>query len=62
MRAAGLDIGSRSVGLVVIDRAGAILASAVRETTPHVGDECARLLREHDYDALTVTGYGRALA
>jgi (R)-2-hydroxyacyl-CoA dehydratese activating ATPase len=70
MRAAGLDIGSRSIELVIIETAGdgvvaaggGVVSAVQAETTPRVAEDCARLLRENEYDRLLVTGYGRALA
>lgn len=62
MLAAGLDIGSRSVELVIVDESGKVREMERLDTTPDVSDECARLLREHPHDRLLVTGYGRALA
>jgi (R)-2-hydroxyacyl-CoA dehydratese activating ATPase len=62
MRAAGLDIGSRTVELAVVDGAGALVHAARIDTTPALGADCARLLGESEYDVLLVTGYGRALA
>ncbi len=63
MRAAGLDIGSRTIECVVIDGGnGRILSSARVDTGPDLRVRCANLLAEARYDALVVTGYGRALA
>jgi predicted CoA-substrate-specific enzyme activase len=60
-RAAGLDIGSRTAKLVVLE-GERMVASARIETTPTVGDDVARLLARHPHERLVVTGYGRALA
>jgi (R)-2-hydroxyacyl-CoA dehydratese activating ATPase len=62
MRAAGLDIGSRTVELAVVDETGAIVHAARIDTTPELAADCARLLGESGHDVLLVTGYGRALA
>jgi (R)-2-hydroxyacyl-CoA dehydratese activating ATPase len=62
MRAAGLDIGSRTVEFVIVDEGGAVVAAERFDTTPAVEHECAHLLRAGGFDALLVTGYGRALA
>jgi predicted CoA-substrate-specific enzyme activase len=63
MRAAGLDIGSRTIELVVVDaESGEVVSSLERETTPAVREECARLLASVPYDRILVTGYGRNLA
>ena len=63
MRTAGLDIGSRTIKLVVLDSStDRLVSSAQAETTPHVGADCQRLLGGSRHDSLVVTGYGRALA
>lgn len=62
MRAAGLDIGSRSIELVVVEDGGEVVSAAQADTTPHVAAECARMLAAAPHDRLLVTGYGRALA
>lgn len=63
MRTAGLDIGSRSVELVVVEaRSGAVVSAQEVETTPALREDCRRLLAEASYDRLLVTGYGRNLA
>ena len=61
MRAAGLDIGSRTVELVVVEEGGVVSSQRV-DTTPRVEADCERLLAGASYDRLMVTGYGRALA
>ena len=63
MRAAGLDIGSRSVELVVIESStGEMIHSREAETTPDMQALCRSMTGEAPYDRLVVTGYGRALA
>ncbi|MBI3946648.1 MAG: 3-hydroxyacyl-ACP dehydratase [Armatimonadetes bacterium] len=61
MRAAGLDIGSRTVELVVVE-GDTVVASARADTTPMLKGQCRRLLAGAAFDRLVVTGYGRALA
>lgn len=61
MRAAGLDIGSRTAKLVVLED-GAVVSAERVETTPAVAEDCRRLLAGVAYDRMVVTGYGRALA
>jgi predicted CoA-substrate-specific enzyme activase len=39
-----------------------VIASALEETTPHIGAVCQRLLSNVRCDSLVVTGYGRAMA
>jgi (R)-2-hydroxyacyl-CoA dehydratese activating ATPase len=60
MRCAGLDIGSRTVKLAVLERGKLVLSrKAVASYDPL---ETARtLLKDTEYDALTATGYGRHL-
>lgn len=60
-RAAGLDIGSRTAKLVVLE-GGAVVSSVRIETTPSIADDARALLASHRYDRLVVTGYGRGLA
>jgi predicted CoA-substrate-specific enzyme activase len=63
MRTAGLDIGSRSIELVVIDSSsGDGLAALEAETTPEVAAVCRAMIDQASFDRLIVTGYGRALA
>jgi predicted CoA-substrate-specific enzyme activase len=62
MRAAGLDIGSRTVKLVVVGDDREVVSTARVETTPAVAEDCRRLLDRVTFDRLVVTGYGRALA
>ena len=61
MRSAGLDIGSRTVELVVIEDDVVVHVRRL-DTTPTVEQDCERLLAEVAFDRLVVTGYGRALA
>ncbi len=63
MRTAGLDIGSRSIELVVIEAPGGkITFSAAAETTPDLAAVCRTMIDQASFDRLIVTGYGRALA
>jgi predicted CoA-substrate-specific enzyme activase len=63
MQIAGLDIGSRSIELVVMDSStGEILSSLEAETTPDIAAVCRTMVDQVSFDRLTVTGYGRALA
>jgi predicted CoA-substrate-specific enzyme activase len=63
MRTAGLDIGSRSIELIVIDGStGGILASLEAETTPDMAAVCRTMIDQVTFDRLIVTGYGRSLA
>ncbi|HVP10485.1 MAG TPA: acyl-CoA dehydratase activase [Phycisphaerae bacterium] len=62
MKAAGLDIGSRTIKLVVIGDGGGLVSSSLLDTTPDVTTDCRRLLGGVSFDALVVTGYGRSLA
>ena len=63
MRTAGLDIGSRSIELVVVDALkGAILFSREAETTPDIAAVCRTMMDPVSFDRIIVTGYGRAMA
>jgi predicted CoA-substrate-specific enzyme activase len=61
VRAAGLDIGSRTVEFVVLED-GEIVTRRCFDTTPDVERRCAELLKTEFHESLVVTGYGRALA
>jgi predicted CoA-substrate-specific enzyme activase len=60
VKAAGIDIGSRTVKLAVIDRGELILSRVALAS--HDPFEMARgLLNRVEYEAITATGYGRLL-
>jgi predicted CoA-substrate-specific enzyme activase len=61
VKAAGLDIGSRTVEFVVLEDGG-VVSEQWFDTTPDVERECAALFEVTTFDHLVVTGYGRALA
>lgn len=61
MITAGLDIGSRTVALAVVDE-GAVTLTAVEDATHEPLEQCRRLLKGRTYDRLVATGYGRHLA
>jgi predicted CoA-substrate-specific enzyme activase len=75
MRAAGLDIGSRSIELVIVDvgestgpsvpgrvsKPTVVVAERIA-TTPTVAEDCRRLVSSFAFDRIVVTGYGRAMA
>lgn len=58
---AGLDIGSRTIGLVLFNN-GQVTHSAVTATGVRPLDKCRELLDGREYRRLVVTGYGRHLA
>ncbi len=60
MICAGLDVGSRTIVLVVLD--GSVLDSAILETGVNPLRRCQELLAGRSYGRLVVTGYGRHLA
>ncbi|MFH1687968.1 MAG: acyl-CoA dehydratase activase [bacterium] len=60
MRIVGLDIGSRTVKLAVIE-AGALVRSEIRENTFDPMQVCTELLSGTVYDTAVATGYGRHL-
>jgi len=59
MICAGLDVGSRTIVLVVLD--GSVLDSAILETGVNPLRRCQELLAGRSYERLVVTGYGRHL-
>jgi len=58
MRTAGIDIGSRTIKLVVVDK-GSIINSLMAETTHDPLDQCKTLMARTSYDRILATGYGR---
>jgi (R)-2-hydroxyacyl-CoA dehydratese activating ATPase len=59
-RSAGIDIGSRSIELVVLN--GDSIASQIKvPTTFDPRGQCERLLAEVEFDRIVATGYGRKL-
>ncbi|MDQ7781634.1 MAG: acyl-CoA dehydratase activase [Desulfomonilaceae bacterium] len=62
MLAAGIDIGSRTIKLVVLDSdADRTVTFRKSETTYNPLDECLRILDGSRWDLLIATGYGRGL-
>lgn len=57
---AGIDIGSRTIKLVVIED-GEITVKKKVENTFNTIDNCKELLKDIKYDNITATGYGRHL-
>jgi (R)-2-hydroxyacyl-CoA dehydratese activating ATPase len=60
-RFAGIDIGSRSIELVVIDDRGDIVCSLQADTGFDPMTEAGRLISGITYDRIMATGYGRSL-
>ncbi|WP_022662247.1 acyl-CoA dehydratase activase [Paucidesulfovibrio longus] len=60
-RVAGLDIGSRSIELAVVEN-GRVVHAARLPTTFSPAGQCRKLLEEIRADGLVATGYGRELA
>ena len=60
-RFAGIDIGSRSIELVVVDEAGGIVCSLQADTGFDPMAEAGRLISGVTYDRIMATGYGRSL-
>ena len=59
MIAAGLDVGSRTIALVILNGNG--ITSRVIDTGVNPLQRCRQLLAENEYERLVVTGYGRYL-
>lgn len=57
---AGIDIGSRTVKLVLVEN-GEVILSRKSENSFNVMEKCSELLQGVAYDAITATGYGRHL-
>ena len=58
---AGIDIGSRTIELVVVDDSGNTVASAKADTGFDPMSEAKRLLDGMTFDCIMATGYGRNL-
>lgn len=61
MHFAGIDIGSRTIELVVVDEHGQLQKSLQTDTTFNPIEAAKALLEKVDYDSITATGYGRNL-
>lgn len=61
MRYAGIDIGSRSIELVVIDESGKKVNSLQADTGFDPISEAKKMITEVEYDHILATGYGRSL-
>jgi predicted CoA-substrate-specific enzyme activase len=61
MRYAGIDIGSRTIELVVVDEAGNIALSLKADTGFDPIKEAKKLIEGIAYDCIMATGYGRNL-
>ncbi|MGL5681950.1 MAG: acyl-CoA dehydratase activase [Marinifilaceae bacterium] len=58
---AGIDIGSRTIKLVVLDENDMLIHSAKCESGFNIIENCTRLLDGVTYDTIRATGYGRHL-
>ncbi len=61
MRFAGIDIGSRTIELVVVDKEGKITLSLQADTGFDPVEEAQKMLDGVEYDRIMATGYGRNL-
>lgn len=61
MRFAGIDIGSRTIELVVVDKEGKIIHNRQTDTGFDPVTTAEDLINETDYDHIMATGYGRNL-
>ncbi len=61
MRFAGIDIGSRTIELVVLDRSGQILESHQADTGFDPIAEAKKMVDNANFDRIMATGYGRNL-
>lgn len=60
-RFAGIDIGSRTIELVVVDETGSVVLSAQADTGFDPMSEARKLINGVNYDRIMATGYGRNL-
>jgi len=60
MRPAGIDIGSRTIKLVVVEN-GDIIHSLIVDTTHDPLEQCKKLMEQTSFDKILATGYGRHL-
>jgi predicted CoA-substrate-specific enzyme activase len=58
MKTAGIDIGSRTIKLVVVEN-GQMIYSAITDTTHDPLEQCKRLMDQVSFDKVLATGYGR---
>jgi (R)-2-hydroxyacyl-CoA dehydratese activating ATPase len=61
MRYAGIDIGSRTIELVVVEESGKVICSLQTDTGFDPLAEARKLMRDTRFDAIVATGYGRSL-
>ncbi|MFH1075579.1 MAG: acyl-CoA dehydratase activase [Pseudomonadota bacterium] len=61
MNYAGIDIGSRAIKLVVVDKGGGILLNLKADTGFDPIAEAKKLISAANYDRIIATGYGRNL-
>jgi predicted CoA-substrate-specific enzyme activase len=61
MRFAGIDIGSRTIELVVVDEAAQILESILADTGFDPMAQAKKLIDGVNFDRIVATGYGRSL-
>jgi predicted CoA-substrate-specific enzyme activase len=57
----GIDIGSRSIELVVVDSSGDIISSLQADTGFDPMNEAEKLINGRRFDRIIATGYGRSL-
>ena len=58
MKTSGIDIGSRTIKLVVVE-GNEIVKSFVTDTTHDPLEQCKRLMEQTSFDRILATGYGR---
>jgi predicted CoA-substrate-specific enzyme activase len=61
MRFAGIDIGSRTIELVLVNESGETVLSLRTDTGFDPLAEAKKLIRDAPYDRIVATGYGRSL-
>jgi predicted CoA-substrate-specific enzyme activase len=58
MRTAGIDIGSRTIKMVVVEKRD-IVHSMIADTTHDPLEQCKKLMEQTSFDKILATGYGR---
>jgi len=61
MKFAGIDIGSRTIELVVVDEAGQLVETLQADTGFDPMSEARKMTESVSFDTITATGYGRNL-
>jgi activator of 2-hydroxyglutaryl-CoA dehydratase len=58
MKTVGIDIGSRNIKLVIVEKKD-IIASLITDTTHDPLEQCKKLMEKTSFDKILATAYGR---